>query len=276
MLFEKFNEIFEQVRKGLSDSGMSNKEINEIKNKLHQKIQDIEPPKIAIIGFTGVGKSSTLNALFNAGQQTSDVRACTQEAKSFTGNLKKYTGSKGIVNIYDMPGLGESIISNKHHYGVYAEILPHADVIVWTFHAGDRAMAPMQDAILTLIDTIGPEFTNRLMFAINKADAIAPGECEWNNKFNIPSANQKQNLRDFEQYIKERVHEVLPKWHGPIVSYSAKRRYHLEQLMTSMVHVMPKERQWVLNNLADVADFSELVAPEYLPYIQSMLKEDDK
>lgn len=48
MLFEKFNEIFEQVRKGLSDSGMSNKEINEIKNKLHQKIQDVEPPKIAI------------------------------------------------------------------------------------------------------------------------------------------------------------------------------------------------------------------------------------
>lgn len=170
-----------------------------------------------------------------------------------------------------MPGLGESIKSDKHHYDVYADILPKADVIIWTFHAGDRAMEPMQNAILKLIDRIGYKFTERLMFAINKADAIAPGEENWNVKFNIPSNVQMQNLKLFEDYILERVHEVLPKWNGPIVSYSAKRRYHLEQLMTAMVKVMPADRRWVLNNLADIADYSEFISPEYLPYIKELV-----
>ena len=80
---------------------------------MEKQIENVETPTIAIIGFTGVGKSSTLNALFNAGQKTDDVRACTQEAKSFAGNLEPYTGSKGIVNIYDMPGLGESITNHR-------------------------------------------------------------------------------------------------------------------------------------------------------------------
>lgn len=266
----KMKDIWGQFRKILVDKGVAAEDIDKMEQQIQDKIQNIEAPTIAIIGFTGVGKSSTLNALFNAGQLTSDVRACTQDAKQFTGNLEPYTGKKGIVNIYDMPGLGESIAKDRIHYNVYEKILPVVDVIIWTFHAEDRAMTPMQNALLTLVKKLGPGFTNKLLFAINKADAIAPGESAWNTKFNIPSREQRQNLDDFETYIRERIHEVLPRWDGPIVSYSAKRRYHLDQLMTAMVEVMPKDKKWVLNNLADVADYTEFVAPEYLEYIKSI------
>lgn len=266
----KTKDIWGQLRKILVDKGVADEDIYKMEQQIQDKIQDIEAPTIAIIGFTGVGKSSTLNALFNAGQLTSDVRACTQDAKQFTGNLEPYTGKKGIVNIYDMPGLGESIAKDRVHYNVYEKILPVVDVIIWTFHAEDRAMTPMQNALLTLVKKLGPSFTNKLLFAINKADAIAPGESAWNTKFNIPSREQRQNLDDFEIYIRERINEVLPHWDGPIVSYSAKRRYHLDQLMTAMVEVMPNDKKWVLNNLADVADYTEFVAPEYLEYIKSI------
>lgn len=266
----KFSEMFTQIKKALITNGMSESEINKVETQIQQKMKEIEPPKIAIIGFTGVGKSSTLNALFNSGQKISHVRACTKKATSLIGNMQPYTGSKGIINFYDMPGLGESIIEDEKYYKIYTEILPSSDVIIWTFQAGDRSMTPMQNAILRLMKTIGSDFTNRLMFAINKVDATAPGECEWIEKFNIPSQEQKENIKENEQYILERVHEVLPKWNGSIVSYSAKRRFHLEQLMNAMICVMPKDRQWVLNNLSDVADYSEFVAPEYLSYINEL------
>ena len=273
-MLEKFNKIYNEIKVHLKASGLTENEIESVQRAVEQKIATVAPPTIAIIGFTGVGKSSTLNALFNAGQPTSDVRACTQNAKVFTGNLEPYTGSKGTINIYDMPGLGESIKADVHHYNVYTDILPKTDVIIWTFHAGDRAMEPMQKAIMKLIDKIGLGFTEHLMFAINKVDAIAPGESCWNESFNIPSMEQKQNIIEFENYIKERIREVLPQWDGPIISYSAKRRYHLEQLMKAMIQTMPSDRRWILNNLADIADYAELISPEYLPYVQQLTSKE--
>lgn len=267
----KPRELIEEIKKFLAQNGMKKEDISKFEKQLQEKLDNVASPTIAIIGFTGVGKSSTLNALFNAGQMTSDVRACTQDAKQFTGDIEPYTGRKGIINIYDMPGLGESIAKDRLHYNVYAKILPTVDVIIWAFHAGDRAMTPMQNAVLTLIDRIGPDFTKKMLFAINKADTIAPGESAWNEKFNIPSTEQKLNLNDFEAYVRERVREVLPSWDGPIVSYSAKRRYHLDQLMTEMVSVMPDDIKWVLSDLADVADYTELIDPEHLELIKAMV-----
>lgn len=268
---DRFLSFWEHFVPVLRHNGLTDAQLQNMEGLLWEKMEEESPPTIALIGFTGVGKSSTLNALFNAGQPTSDVRACTQDAKSFTGSLRAYTGNKGVVNIYDMPGLGESIFADQKHYKTYEEVLPKVDVVVWTFHADDRAMTPMQRAIQTLIERIGDNFTKHLVFAINKVDAIAPGETVWNTKLNTPNQEQLENIRELEKYILERIHEVLPQWKGELVSYSAKRRYHLEQLMTAMVSAMPKERQWVLNNLADIADYTEFIDPEYLEYVKSLL-----
>lgn len=265
-----FKDIYGQFKKSLREKGVSEQDAVFIEKQLEEKIRNERPPQIAIIGFTGVGKSSTLNALFNAGRPTSDVQACTQQASSVFGNIEPYTGSRGIVEIYDMPGLGEDIDKDPEFYKVYAEVLPKVDVIIWTFHASDRVMAPMQQAICQLQRMIGPDFTKKLLFAINKADTAAPGESDWNTKFNVPSELQKRNLYETETYIRKKVLRVLPNWNGPIVSYSAKYRYHLDQLMTAMIEVMPEKRRWVLNNLADVADFTDLIAPEYMNYIHSL------
>ena len=128
----------------------------------------------------------------------------------------------------------------------------------------------MQQAIRQLQEMIGSDFTKKLLFAINKADTAAPGESDWNKKLNVPSELQTKHLRDTEAYIRKKVLRVLPNWNGPIVSYSAKYRYHLDQLMTAMVEVMPEKRRWVLNGLADVADFTDFIDPEYLNYIRSI------
>ena len=269
-MFKRLKENFSQFAAILRNNGVSEKDISRIASQVEEKIKNEKPPQIAIIGFTGVGKSSTLNALFNSGRPTSDTRACTQEAESVVGNIEQYIGSKGIVEIYDMPGLGEDIDKDEEYYKIYADILPRVDAVIWTFHASDRVMAPMQHAITRLINLIGNEFVNHLVFAVNKADTAAPGESDWNKKFNIPSDKQKNNLLETQQYIYERVQKVIPNWRGPIVVYSAKYRYHLDQLMTAVIEAMPPMRRWVLDGVADVADYTELVDPEYIAYIRGL------
>lgn len=266
------SETENSIRKTLIQQGASKKEIDLVTKQLKNEIKNVPLPKIAIIGFTGVGKSSTLNALFNAGQPTSDVRSCTQNEAPIIGDVSKYTGSKGSIIIYDMPGLGEDVYSDKKHFETYRKVLPIVDLAVWTFHTGDRSMTPMQEALQGLINYLGNDFQNKLMFAINKADAIAPGESAWNTALNSPSPEQRRNIAELETYIKQKIRQILPTWHGSIVTYSAKTHFRLSQLMTAMVETLPKERRWVLGAVADIADPTALMNNEYRNYVKSLQK----
>lgn len=273
---KQFKETENRVKEQLLQQGASLKEIALITKQLKNEIKNVPLPKIAIIGFTGVGKSTTLNALFNAGQPTSNVRACTQNEAPIIGDVSKYTGSKGSVIIYDMPGLGEDIYSDRKHFETYKRVLPIVDIAVWTFHTGDRSMTPMQEALQGLINYLGNDFQEKLMFAINKADAISPGESAWNATLNSPSPEQRKNITELESYVREKIRQIMPRWNGSIVTYSAKTRFRLSQLMTAMVETLPKERRWVLDAVADVADPSVLINDEYRDYIKNLRKEINK
>lgn len=256
----------------LLKQGASQKEIKLVSQKLKSEIKNVPLPKIAIIGFTGVGKSTTLNALFNAGQPTSSIRACTQNEAPIIGDVSKYIGSKGSVIIYDMPGLGEDIYSDQKHFDTYRRVLPIVDIAIWTFHTGDRSMTPMQEALQGLLKYLGNDFQKKLMFAINKADAISPGEFAWNKTLNSPSPEQRKNIAELEMYISEKIRQIMPGWNGSIVTYSAKTRFRLSQLMTAMIQTLPKERRWVLDAVADVADPVALMNSQYRDYVKSLQK----
>lgn len=270
---EKQQGLLKNVVDILNQQGVSASDAQLIQKELEKEMAQEPDPKIAFIGFTGVGKSSTLNELFNAGQPISDVRACTQDAKEIYGDYTQYTGSKGSIIVYDMPGLGEDIVSDQRHIETYKQILPKVDVIVWTFHADDRAMTPMQQAILALQQSIGNDFINKLVFAINKADAIPPGESDWNVDSNMPSLQQLQNIKEFELYVASKICQVIPNWRGSIISYSAKRRYRLEQLISAMIEASNTRRRWVLNNRADVSDPMEYMNSFVREFIEQQIAE---
>ena len=61
-------------------------------------------------------------------------------------------------------------------------------------------------------------------------------------------------------------------WNGSIVTYSAKTRFRLSQLMTAMVETLPKESRWVLDAVADVADPTALMNNEYRNFVKSLQK----
>lgn len=268
---EKRDLIVSDAEKALLQQGIEKNKVKTIMGLLKDAFAKEPLPKIALIGLAGVGKSSTINALFNAGQPVSHIRACTKKDVAITTDASVYTGSKGEIIVYDMPGIGEDIKADKTYYEIYKRVIPTVDVTVWIVEAGDRVIAPIQQTLLFLRDAVGPEFSKRLVIAANKADLVYPGEASWRREVNQPCEEQRRQYSDLERYLTEKILNVLPDWPGHIEIYSATKRYRLQQLMTAIIKAMEKKRKWMLNDKTDIASALDLLPPDYREYVKTLI-----
>ena len=98
-------------------ANISKKDQDEVFGKLENEITG-RPFKVAIIGQSGVGKSSTLNAVFGLTLPVSDIEEGTTEIIE-----KIFPMRDGFnLSIYDMPGLLQSRKRDKVYEEMYREI----------------------------------------------------------------------------------------------------------------------------------------------------------
>src|SRR4051812_30259337 len=83
---------------------LNRKQVSQVGDKMAQELA--RAPRIAIIGETGVGKSSTLNSLFKAGAPIDDIRPCTSETSEYAA-VTEMNGTHGPIRVFDLPGLGQ-------------------------------------------------------------------------------------------------------------------------------------------------------------------------
>ncbi|MFG2566980.1 GTPase family protein [Streptomyces sp. NPDC048567] len=212
------------------------------------------PPRLVLIGQAGVGKSKTINALFNAGQEVGHSRATTDRAWAIP--VQEVNGSHGPLEVVDMPGIGDDIANYRRYLDLYRRILPTADAIVWIHPAKDRTVQLVQQALADLFMP-SPELVGRLVFGLNKADEIGPHD--WNARANLPSESQRAALADREKEFTRSIAQALPAWRGRAVSYAALHHYNLTALFKEMMYAVPERRRWVLEQRMDLADFTALV-----------------
>lgn len=244
--------------------GLSKQQLEDLRKAAKTELS--VAPRIALIGECGVGKSSTINAMFNAGLATSHVKACTQESHELHIEVSEVEGEKGAIKIYDMPGLGEDIHADEVHKQTYQRVLKDCDVAVWVLDATTRHFTHTQ---LALRDVVAVAMGNldRLVIGINKVDEIRPGQ--WNSQYNLPSPEQDVSIEEKINDAMEKIGKVCPLHKSRIIPYSAEKYYRLPDLLGAMLDACPKERAWVLYNRANLADFLKKVSPEVLNNLRS-------
>lgn len=147
-----------------------------ILNQILSTVQEEKnkPISVAIMGETGRGKSSLLNALFDSELETSDIAPCTKKVQEVIA--KGRSGSQIIF--YDLPGIGESGSSDSKYLKSYLEHLFKCDIVLLAIHVDDRSVTFLLNSFQQLLDAIENDedklaVLRKITIVLTKADTLS-------------------------------------------------------------------------------------------------------
>ena len=172
------------------------------KKVVNQKIEEeiIERPfRVAVIGQSGVGKSTTLNSIFGLTNYTSNLAEGTSEIIE-----KVFPMRDGFnLSLYDMPGLNNDVDKDAKYEEMYKQILPGCDVVVYVVNSRSRDFGEdcriLKEVVLPICNK--NEIKDNLILAFNKIDTIGENidpndpELKWNIVENIPTEKLKKAIK---------------------------------------------------------------------------------
>ncbi|QLQ96904.1 GTPase family protein [Providencia alcalifaciens] len=187
-------------------------------------------PTIGIMGKTGSGKSSLINALFQSPlSPVSNVSGCTRHAQRFNLTMNNHT-----MTFVDLPGVGESLERDREYHQLYRNLLPELDFIIWVLKADDRAWSSDEQCYRFLTKQCGYQ-SNRFLFVLNQADKIEPCR-QWDEHNHQPSSEQVANLK-----LKQQAVITAFKPHHPVITVSAVENYQLTELAEQLIQALPAQ-----------------------------------
>lgn len=253
--------IFDDLKHDVQNSGLPEAEVNEmLKNILYLQSQKIN---IMITGATGCGKSSTINALFDA-----DVAKVGIGVDPETMDIQQYT-LKNLI-LWDSPGLGDGKEADTRHAKNIIRKLSEVDengnalidLVLVILDGSSRDLGTSYELINNVIIPNIGENTDRILVAINQADVAMKGK-HWNHEKNQPDFTLKTFLDDKVESVRRRIHEATGVDIEPIY-YSAgykesetekQNPYNLSKLLYYIIQHTPKEKRLVyVNNVSNKAE----------------------
>ena len=133
--------MFEEMKKILSED-----DLNLVLDKFRQERS--LPPKVAIFGKAGVGKTTTTNSLFNAKWKTSHTIVGTTSAQ-----MKEFELSTGgTLSVVDLPGYGRSLAEDREYEKIYQDTIPSCDLVLLIVQADAKDLADDEEMILKVAE----------------------------------------------------------------------------------------------------------------------------
>lgn len=220
---------------------------------------------VLLIGGTGVGKSSTINALFHTGDMQMEKKATVGEsANPETMDIHHYA-LKNVV-IWDTPGLGDSAEKDQQHQQkiidklreVDAEKKPLIDLI---FLVLDGTSRDFSSAYKLIKEVVAPNLQegdkNRLLIGINKADKVMHHKF-WDEETNQPTPKLIEKLEDQSETVRKRIADDTG-FSPDVIYYAAgemvdgelvQKPYNLAKLLSFLLdHLPAKKRAAIANDI---------------------------
>lgn len=241
------------------------KEIHKLKDKLEDEqregmkaiLDSLDIPlNILLMGGTGVGKSSTINAIY--GENRVEVGT---SARPQTQEIQECQISKNIT-LYDSPGLGEGSEKDKQHMEKIHKLLTDTDengnakidlVLVIT-DASVKGLGQEYETIKYLLKTLGD--SKRILIGLNKCDC-AVSERYFDRESNKLGQKQDEFLREKVADLQARIKADtgLSLMGDDIVCYSAgyydeetqtqDKPYNIVELEKMILSKIPKQKRVV-------------------------------
>lgn len=228
-----------------------------------------KPFRVAIIGQSGVGKSSTLNAVFGVKSYVSDIAEGTTNIEEHIFPMQDGFS----LAVYDMPGLNNDIHRDMEYEVLYKQILPTCDVIVYIINAHSKDIGEDCRILKEVVVPIcrGNNILPNLILGINKVDTIGQAEnpndpeLRWDVINNVPTEKLKRCIKIKLSAISDRLIDegLVSKEDGidvkRIVFYSAVFNYNLRAFLMAILDT-PEGVIWVGTvGLDRIGKWSDLV-----------------
>ncbi|MBB0245324.1 hypothetical protein FNQ90_14745 [Streptomyces alkaliphilus] len=190
----------------------------EIRERVRRAVAEEKsrPLSVAIVGQTGVGKSSLLNALFGTTLEVGDVAPTTKEPEPV-----RVKGARGHeIVFWDMPGIGESATADRRYLELYLTRLVECDVVLWALHADSRSVTYDRNVLDRLLDSAGEDarraLVGKITLVLTKVDMLAPPPWifakERKDGFFAPSAELEARIGAKADYFEEAFLASYAEW----------------------------------------------------------------
>lgn len=215
--YDSIKENMDEICELLEEEIIKSDSDEETKAEMLKKLRKFCNTKtnIMLVGATGSGKSSTINALFNdtIDGQYVEVAKVGSKVDPETKDIEKYT--IGNLVLWDTPGLGDGTEIDEHHTELIQELLREEDdednaLIDLVLVILDGSTRDLGTSYKILNEVIIPEIgdeTDRILIALNQADIAMKTGRHWDYEKNEPDEVLVNFLEEKVESIKLRIFE---------------------------------------------------------------------